>query len=53
MAREDERIVAVTPAMPVGSKLEAFQKSFRIACLMLGLQSSMQQQWPLVLQLKI
>ncbi|NGY92583.1 1-deoxy-D-xylulose-5-phosphate synthase [Bacillus megaterium] len=28
MAREDERIVAVTPAMPVGSKLEAFQKEF-------------------------
>ncbi|WP_310326421.1 1-deoxy-D-xylulose-5-phosphate synthase [Priestia megaterium] len=28
MAREDDRIVAVTPAMPVGSKLEAFQKEF-------------------------
>ena len=28
MAREDERIVAVTPAMPVGSKLEAFQQEF-------------------------
>ena len=52
MAREDERIVAITPAMPVGSKLEAFKKSSRIACLMLGLQSSMQQQWQQVLQLK-
>ncbi|PLT29145.1 1-deoxy-D-xylulose-5-phosphate synthase [Peribacillus deserti] len=28
MAREDERIVAVTPAMPVGSKLESFAKEF-------------------------
>ncbi|MBM7693248.1 1-deoxy-D-xylulose-5-phosphate synthase [Peribacillus deserti] len=28
MAREDERIVAVTPAMPVGSKLEGFAKEF-------------------------
>ena len=28
MAREDSRIVAVTPAMPVGSKLEGFAKEF-------------------------
>ncbi len=26
LARTDERIVAITPAMPVGSKLEKFQK---------------------------
>jgi len=28
LAREDERIVAITPAMPVGSKLEKFAKEF-------------------------
>lgn len=28
LAREDERIVAITPAMPVGSKLENFAKEF-------------------------
>lgn len=28
LARTDERIVAVTPAMPVGSKLESFAKEF-------------------------
>jgi len=28
LAREDERIVALTPAMPVGSKLESFAKEF-------------------------
>ncbi|MFB9761910.1 1-deoxy-D-xylulose-5-phosphate synthase [Ectobacillus funiculus] len=28
MARDDDRIVAVTPAMPVGSKLEKFAKEF-------------------------
>ncbi|WP_404346780.1 1-deoxy-D-xylulose-5-phosphate synthase [Sutcliffiella horikoshii] len=28
LAREDERIVALTPAMPVGSKLEGFAKEF-------------------------
>ncbi|MBM4762238.1 1-deoxy-D-xylulose-5-phosphate synthase [Bacillus sp. B15-48] len=28
MAREDERVVAITPAMPVGSKLEGFAKEF-------------------------
>ncbi|GKU81133.1 1-deoxy-D-xylulose-5-phosphate synthase [Niallia sp. NCCP-28] len=28
LARKDERIVAITPAMPVGSKLEAFAKEF-------------------------
>lgn len=28
LAREDERIVAITPAMPVGSKLEGFAKEF-------------------------
>lgn len=28
LAREDERIVAITPAMPVGSKLEAFAEEF-------------------------
>lgn len=28
LARTDERIVAITPAMPVGSKLEKFQKEF-------------------------
>lgn len=28
LAREDERIVAITPAMPVGSKLEAFAREF-------------------------
>lgn len=28
VAREDDRIVAVTPAMPVGSKLEKFAKEF-------------------------
>lgn len=28
MAKDDERIVAVTPAMPVGSKLEKFAKEF-------------------------
>ncbi|PLT34762.1 1-deoxy-D-xylulose-5-phosphate synthase [Bacillus sp. V5-8f] len=28
LAREDERIVAITPAMPVGSKLEGFQSEF-------------------------
>lgn len=28
VAREDERIVAVTPAMPVGSKLEKFAQEF-------------------------
>ncbi|REJ27253.1 MAG: 1-deoxy-D-xylulose-5-phosphate synthase [Caldibacillus debilis] len=28
MARKDPRIVAITPAMPVGSKLEGFQKEF-------------------------
>ncbi|MCM3617621.1 1-deoxy-D-xylulose-5-phosphate synthase [Sutcliffiella horikoshii] len=28
LAREDERIVALTPAMPVGSKLENFAKEF-------------------------
>lgn len=29
MAREDERIVAITPAMPVGSKLEGFASEFQ------------------------
>ncbi|KMJ60001.1 1-deoxy-D-xylulose-5-phosphate synthase [Bacillus sp. LL01] len=28
LAREDDRIVALTPAMPVGSKLETFAKEF-------------------------
>ena len=28
LAEEDERIVAITPAMPVGSKLEGFAKEF-------------------------
>lgn len=28
LARSDERIVAITPAMPVGSKLEGFAKEF-------------------------
>ncbi|MCP3738541.1 1-deoxy-D-xylulose-5-phosphate synthase [Rossellomorea sp. BNER] len=28
LARDDERIVAITPAMPVGSKLEGFAKEF-------------------------
>src|SRR5699024_7028797 len=28
IAKTDERVVAVTPAMPVGSKLEGFQKTF-------------------------
>lgn len=28
IAREDERVVAITPAMPVGSKLESFAKEF-------------------------
>ena len=28
LAREDERIVAITPAMPVGSKLEGFAREF-------------------------
>ncbi|GEK33980.1 1-deoxy-D-xylulose-5-phosphate synthase [Kurthia sibirica] len=28
IAREDDRIVAITPAMPVGSKLESFAKEF-------------------------
>ncbi|MHA6259535.1 1-deoxy-D-xylulose-5-phosphate synthase [Sporosarcina sp. CAU 1771] len=28
IAREDKRIVAITPAMPVGSKLESFAKEF-------------------------
>lgn len=28
LAREDERIVAITPAMPIGSKLEGFQSEF-------------------------
>ncbi|WLR43880.1 1-deoxy-D-xylulose-5-phosphate synthase [Bacillus carboniphilus] len=28
LAREDRRIVAITPAMPVGSKLEGFAKEF-------------------------
>lgn len=28
LARKDERIVAITPAMPVGSKLEGFAKEF-------------------------
>ena len=28
IAREDRRIVAITPAMPVGSKLEAFATEF-------------------------
>lgn len=28
LAREDERIVVITPAMPVGSKLEGFAKEF-------------------------
>jgi 1-deoxy-D-xylulose-5-phosphate synthase len=28
LAREDDRIVAITPAMPVGSKLEAFAQEF-------------------------
>ncbi len=28
LARQDERIVAITPAMPVGSKLEGFAKEF-------------------------
>ncbi|MED4813599.1 1-deoxy-D-xylulose-5-phosphate synthase [Bacillus atrophaeus] len=28
LARNDERIVAITPAMPVGSKLEGFAKEF-------------------------
>ena len=28
LAREDERIVAITPAMPVGSKLEGFASEF-------------------------
>ncbi|PKG25675.1 1-deoxy-D-xylulose-5-phosphate synthase [Niallia nealsonii] len=28
LARKDKRIVAITPAMPVGSKLEAFAKEF-------------------------
>jgi 1-deoxy-D-xylulose-5-phosphate synthase len=28
LAREDDRIVAITPAMPVGSKLEAFAEEF-------------------------
>ena len=30
LARTDERIVAITPAMPVGSKLEKFQKNSQI-----------------------
>ena len=30
LARADERIVAITPAMPVGSKLEKFQKNSQI-----------------------
>ncbi len=39
LAREDQRIVAVTPAMPVGSKLEKFAeenllRNFRSGCLM-------------------
>ena len=29
LAREDERIVAITPAMPVGSKLEGLQVNFQ------------------------
>lgn len=28
IAREDDRVVAITPAMPVGSKLEGFAKEF-------------------------
>ncbi len=28
LAREDQRIVAITPAMPVGSKLEGFASEF-------------------------
>ncbi len=28
LAREDERVVAITPAMPVGSKLEGFAQEF-------------------------
>jgi 1-deoxy-D-xylulose-5-phosphate synthase len=28
LARKDSRIIAITPAMPVGSKLEGFQKEF-------------------------
>ena len=30
LARADERIVAITPAMPVGSKLEKFKKNSQI-----------------------
>ena len=44
LAREDERIVAITPAMPVGSKLEGFAKNSLIGCLMSGLLNSMPQQ---------
>ncbi|GAA3322168.1 hypothetical protein GCM10020331_040960 [Ectobacillus funiculus] len=35
MARDDDRIVAVTPAMPVGSKLEKnLRRNSQIVCLM-------------------
>lgn len=44
LAREDERIVAITPAMPVGSKLEGFASEFRNGCMMWVLLNSMQQQ---------
>lgn len=45
LAEKDERIVAITPAMPVGSKLENLRKLSQNAFLMLGLRNSMRQQW--------
>ncbi|QJX62902.1 1-deoxy-D-xylulose-5-phosphate synthase [Niallia circulans] len=37
LARQDDRIVAVTPAMPVGSKLESFAKEFPSRMLDVGI----------------
>ena len=42
IARTDERVVVITPAMTVGSKLEGFQEE-----LMLGLPSNMPLRWQL------
>ena len=34
LARDDERIVAITPAMPVGSKLEGLPVNSQSVCMM-------------------
>lgn len=46
MAREDGRIVAITPAMPVGSKLEGFAQEFPDRMFDVGIaEADMRLQW--------